>query len=143
MSRTLRLAALYGAADALFAPAFTGRLPGTVSPINLQPASRAARVEGVRTRARPASCRHRGGAFLFDAATFAVSIARLVPLRPRLVADVLHDEDPEASTTDSLSLKEGWVEVRSRSWVTSFLGGMASYHAAAIFVLGGCSRRRR
>ena len=81
-----------------------------------------------------------GGAFLFDAATFAVSIACLVPLRPRLVADVLHDEDPEASTTHFLtSLREGWTEVRSRSWVTSFLGGMASYHVIvlpAIFVLG-------
>jgi hypothetical protein len=57
-----------------------------------------------------------------------------------VVADVLHDEDPEATTTHFLtSLKEGWSEVRSRSWVTAFLGGMASYHVIvlpAIFVLG-------
>src|SRR3954451_20937864 len=33
------LAGVYGAADAFFAPAFTGLLPGTVSPINLQPAN--------------------------------------------------------------------------------------------------------
>ena len=33
------LAAVYGAADAFFAPAFTGLLPGTVAPVNLQPAN--------------------------------------------------------------------------------------------------------
>jgi hypothetical protein len=33
------LAAFYGAADASFAPAFTSLLPGTVSPIDLQPAN--------------------------------------------------------------------------------------------------------
>jgi hypothetical protein len=52
----------------------------------------------------------------------------------------MHDEDPGASTTRFLSsLKEGWSEVRSRPWVTSFLGGMAAYHLIvlpAIFVLG-------
>ena len=81
-----------------------------------------------------------GGAFLFDAATFVVSICCLIPLRPRLVAEVLHDEDPEASTSHFLTqLREGWFEVRSRPWVTAFLGGMASYHVIvlpAIFVLG-------
>jgi len=33
------IAAVYGAADAFFAPAFTGLLPGTVAPVNLQPAN--------------------------------------------------------------------------------------------------------
>ena len=33
------IAAVYGAADAFFAPAFTGLLPATVSPVNLQPAN--------------------------------------------------------------------------------------------------------
>lgn len=141
------LAALYGAADAFFAPAFTGLLPGTVSPINLQPANAlrglsysTGSIVGPVLAGFLVVVAGPGGAFLFDAATFAVSIACLVPLRPRMVADVLHDEDPEASTTHFLtSLKEGWVEVRSRSWVTSFLGGMASYHVIvlpAIFVLG-------
>ena len=53
---------------------------------------------------------------------------------------MLHDEDPQATTDHFFtSLKEGWSEVRSRSWVTAFLGGMASYHVIvlpAIFVLG-------
>jgi MFS family permease len=142
------LAAVYGAADAFFAPAFTGLLPGTVAPVNLQPAnalrglsySTGSIVGPVLGGALVAFAGGPGGAMLFDAGTFAVSIACLIPLRPRLVADVLHDEDPEASTAHFLtSLKEGWSEVRSRPWVTAFLGGMASYHVVvlpAIFVLG-------
>jgi hypothetical protein len=141
------LAAVYGAADAFFAPAFTGLLPGTVSPVNLQPANAlrglsysTGSILGPVLGGLLVALAGPGGAFLFDAATFAVSIVCLVPLRPRVVADVMHGEDPEATTTHFLtSLKEGWTEVRSRSWVTAFLGGMASYHVIvlpAIFVLG-------
>ena len=142
------LAAVYGAADAFFAPAFTGLLPGTVAPVNLQPAnalrglsySTGSIVGPVLGGLLVAFAGGPGGALLFDAGTFAVSIACLIPLRPRLVADVLHDEDPKASTAHFFtSLKEGWSEVRSRSWVTAFLAGMASYHVIvlpAIFVLG-------
>ena len=142
------LAAFYGAADAFFAPAFTGLLPGTVAPVNLQPAnalrglsySTGSIIGPVLAGLLVAFAGGPGGAFLFDAATFVVSIGCLIPLRPRLVADVLHDEDPEASTNHFLTqLKEGWFEVRSRPWVTAFLGGMASYHVIvlpAIFVLG-------
>lgn len=142
------LAAVYGAADAFFAPAFTGLLPGTVAPVNLQPAnalrglsySTGSILGPVLGGALVAFAGGPGGAMLFDAATFAVSIACLVPLRPRVVAAVLHGEDP-AATTDHFfaSLREGWGEVRSRPWVVAFLGGMASYHVIvlpAIFVLG-------
>ena len=81
-----------------------------------------------------------GGALLFDAATFAVSIALLLPLRPRVVDAIVSAEDP-AATTDHFwtSLREGWGEVRSRSWVLAFLGGFAAYHVIvlpAIFVIG-------
>jgi MFS family permease len=141
------LAALYGAADAFFAPAFTGLLPGTVSPINLQPANAlrglsfsTGSIVGPVLAGFLVAFAGPGGAFLFDAGTFAVSIACLIPIRPRVAAQVMHDEDPGASTTRFLSsLKEGWSEVRSRPWVTSFLGGMAAYHLIvlpAIFVLG-------
>ena len=142
------LAALYGAADAFFAPAFTGLLPGTVAPVNLQPAnalrglsySTGSILGPVLAGVLVAFAGGPGGALLFDAATFAVSVACLIPLRPRVVAEVLHDEDPQATTNHFLtSLKEGWSEVRSRSWVVAFLGGMASYHVIvlpAIFVLG-------
>lgn len=141
------LAALYGAADAFFAPAFTGLLPGTVSPINLQPANAlrglsfsTGSIVGPVLAGFLVAFAGPGGAFLFDAGTFAVSIACLIPIRPRVAAQVMHDEDPGASTTRFLSsLKEGWSEVRTRPWVTSFLGGMAAYHLIvlpAIFVLG-------
>ncbi len=148
VAHLVAVAAVYGAADAFFAPAFTGLLPGTVAPVNLQPAN-ALRGLSYSTGSifgpvlgglLVAFAGGPGGALLFDAATFAVSVACLVPLRPRLVASVLHDEDPEATGTHFLtSLREGWSEVRSRSWVTAFLGGMASYHVVvlpAIFVLG-------
>ena len=39
MPALVTIAAVYGAADAFFAPAFTGLLPATVSPVNLQPAN--------------------------------------------------------------------------------------------------------
>ncbi len=141
------IAAVYGAADAFFAPAFTGLLPGTVAPVNLQPANAlrglsysTGSIVGPVLGGLLVAGVGEGGAFFFDAATFAVSIACLIPLRARVVADVLHDEDPQASTDHFLtSLRQGWSEVRSRSWVTAFLGGMASYHVVvlpAIFVLG-------
>lgn len=142
------LAAFYGAADAFFAPAFTGLLPGTVAPVNLQPANALRGLSySVGSILGPALggflvvyAGGPGGAFLFDAATFGVSVACLVRLRPRVVVVAVPDEDAEATRTHFLSqLKEGWSEVRSRPWVTAFLGGLASYHVVvlpAIFVLG-------
>jgi hypothetical protein len=76
---------------------------------------------------------------LFDAATFAVSVALLTPLRPRLVAAVVGAEDPVATGHFRASLTAGWAEVRGRSWVLAFLAGMAAYHAVvlpAVFVIG-------
>ena len=142
------LAAAYGAADAFFAPAFTGLLPGTVTPVNLQPANAlrglsysAGNVVGpLLGGLLVAYAGGPGGAFLFDASTFVVSVGCLVPLRPRVVRDVVAAEDPTATTDHFLArLREGWAEVRSRSWVLAFLGGMAAYHVVvlpAIFVLG-------
>ena len=55
-----------------------------------------------------------GGALLFDAVTFVVSIGLLLPLRPRVVEEVLHEEDLTATTRHFwTSLREGWGEVRS------------------------------
>lgn len=142
------IAAVYGAADAFFAPAFSGLMPSTVSPANLQPAN-ALRglsfsfgnvVGPILAGLLIAFAGGPGGALLFDALTFAVSIALLLPLRPRLVERAMHEEDPTA-TTDHFwtSLKEGWHEVRSRSWVIGFLTSLSVYHVAvlpAIFVIG-------
>src|SRR3954471_8733925 len=142
------LAAVYGGADAFFAPAFTGLLPSTVSPLNLQPANALRGLSfSVAAIAGPllagllvAFAGGPGVAMLFDAATFVVSVALLAPLRARMVDAVLADEDPRA-TTDHFwsSLVQGWTEVRRRSWVLAFLTGMAVYHAVvlpAVFVIG-------
>ena len=140
------LAAAYGAADAFFAPAFSGLLPTTVAPANIQPAN-ALRGLTASTSAIAgpllaglliAFAGGPGGALLFDAVTFAASIALLVPLRARAAA-VLAEEDPAATGHFWASLREGWGEVRSRSWVLAFLGGIATYHVAvlpAVFVIG-------
>ncbi|MDO9496950.1 MAG: MFS transporter [Nocardioides sp.] len=142
------IAAVYGAADAFFAPAFSGLLPSTVSPANLQPAnalrglsfSFGSVVGPILAGLLIAFAGGPGGALLFDALTFAVSIALLIPLRPKLVERALRAEDPLASTDHFwTSLKQGWHEVRSRPWVVGFLGSLSAYHVAilpAIFVIG-------
>lgn len=142
------IAAAYGAADAFFAPAFSGLLPSTVSPGNLQPAnalrglsySFGSVVGPVLAGTLIAFAGGPGGALLFDAVTFAASVALLVPLRTTLVAGAMHEEDPTA-TTDRFwtSLRQGWTEVRSRAWVIGFLTSLSVYHVAvlpAIFVIG-------
>jgi len=142
------LAAVYGAADAFFAPAFTGLLPSTVSPLNLQPAnalrglsfSVGAVVGPLLAGFLVAFAGGPGAAMLFDAGTFVISVVLLLPLRPRMVDAVVADEDPLA-TTDHFwrSLRQGWSEVRGRSWVLAFLSGMAVYHVVvlpAVFVVG-------
>jgi MFS family permease len=142
------LAGVYGAADAFFAPAFTGLLPSTVTPLNLQPAnalrgltySVGAIVGPLLGGLLIAFAGGPGSALLFDAATFMVSVVLLAPLRPRIVDAVVSGEDPTA-TTDRFwtSLRKGWSQVRSRSWVLSFLAGMAVYHAVvlpSVFVVG-------
>ena len=81
-----------------------------------------------------------GGALVFDAATFAVSLVLLLPLRPRVVERAMAEEDPTATTSHFwASLREGWSEVVGRSWVVGFLLGMAAYHVVvlpSIFVIG-------
>jgi MFS family permease len=140
------LAAVFGSADAFFAPAFSGLLPTTVSPGNLQPANALrgltfslANVAGpVVAGLLIGFAGGPGSAFVFDAATFLVSVVLLIPLRPEVVQDaVADDQQPHASF--GTSLRDGWGEVRSRSWLLGYLGGFAVYHAVvlpAIFVVG-------
>lgn len=141
------LAAAYGAADAFFAPAFSGLLPTTVSAANLQPAnalrgltfSVGAIVGPVLAGGLIAYAGGPGGALLFDGATFAVSILLLVPLR-RAVVSAVAEEDPAAGGERFLaSLRAGWTAVRTRTWLVAFLGGLAVYHVVvlpSIFVIG-------
>ncbi len=137
------LAALYGTADAFFQPAFTGLLPQTVShPGQLQPANALRGLSfSVASIAGPAlaglliAASGAGTAMLFDAASFAVSVAFLARLRP-VVADPAVEEAPPAFLE---SMRGGWREIRSRRWIVAGLGAMACYHAIvlpAVFVLG-------
>ncbi len=108
----------YGAAEAFFRPAATGLVPETVSPGRLQQANallgltyNAGTVLGPAIGGVLVVLAGPGGAFAFDAATFAVSALFLLRLRvalaPALAArrPFLHD------------LAEGFREVRARRWL--------------------------
>jgi MFS family permease len=137
------LAALYGTADAFFQPAFTGLLPQTVShPGQLQPANALRGLSfSVSSVAGPAlagvlvAAIGAGAAMLFDAGSFAVSVACLVRLRPVVAAGAAEETPPPFL----VAVRAGWREVRSRSWIVAGLGAMCAYHAIvlpAVYVLG-------
>jgi MFS family permease len=134
------LTALFGAADSFFTPAFGGLVPQTIAQRDhLQSASAlrgasisAGSIIGPVLGGLLVASIGEGGALLVDAGTFAVSIACLLALRPRVV----ERGDPEPFASD---LKGGWREVRSRPWVWSFLLSLVAYHVIvlpSIFVLG-------
>lgn len=132
------LAAVYGAGTAFFAPAATGLVPATVPETRLQEANALmslarsgfwaigpAVAGGIVGVASP------GWAFAVDAGSFAVSAASLAALRV--------GARPAVRRRAFLrELREGWQELRSRTWlwasVVAFAGGNAGL--AAIFVLG-------
>ncbi|MEA2385631.1 MAG: hypothetical protein QOH72_5602 [Solirubrobacteraceae bacterium] len=137
------LAALYGTADAFFQPAFTGLLPQTVShPGQLQPANAlrglsfsVSNIAGPTLAGVLVASIGAGAAMLFDAASFAVSVACLLRLRPA-VAAAAPEETPPAFL---IAMRAGWREVRTRRWIVAGLGAMCAYHAIvlpAVYVLG-------
>jgi hypothetical protein len=76
-----------------------------------------------------------GAAMLFDAGSFAVSVACLVRLRPR-VAEQGTEETPPAFME---AVRAGWREVRTRRWLIAGLGAMCAYSGIvlpAVYVLG-------
>jgi MFS family permease len=110
--------ALFGTAEAFFRPAYTGLVPQTVPESEIQPAkAMLGTVETITEFAGPALATvlvlgvGPGSAFAIDAATFLVSAAFLVRLRPRARGEL-----SERSTVVT-ELREGWAEVRSRNWV--------------------------
>src|SRR6476646_7059119 len=137
------LAVLYGAGDAFFQPAFTGLLPQTVShPGQLQPANALRGMSfSVSSIAGPVIAGvlvagiGAGAALLFDAASFGVSVACLLRLRPRVAAAAPEETPPPFVE----AMRAGWREVRSRRWIVAGLGAMCAYHGIvlpAVFVLG-------
>ena len=137
------LVVFYGTAEAFFQPAFTGLLPQTVShPGQLQRANAlrglsfsVAAVAGPALAGVLVARAGPGAAFLFDAGSFAVSMACLLLLRPGLAAQATEAVPPPFGT----ALRDGWLEVSSRSWLRCGLAALSAYHALvlpAVFVLG-------
>jgi MFS family permease len=137
------LAALYGTAEAFFQPAFTGLLPQTVShPGQLQPANAlrglsfsVASIGGPALAGVLVGAIGAGAAMLFDAGSFAVSVAFLVRLRPRVAEEGTEETPPPFLE----AMRAGWREVRSRSWVIAGLCALCAYAGIvlpAVYVLG-------
>jgi MFS family permease len=110
--------ACFGTAEAFYRPAFTGLVPQTVPEDEIQPARAAfGTIETIAEFAGPALATALvlgvgpGWAFALDAATFVVSAAFLVRLHPRPRGE------PGERTTVLAELREGWAEVRSRTWI--------------------------
>jgi MFS family permease len=112
----------FGTAEAFFRPAYTGLVPQTVPEEEIQPAKAAfGTVETVAEFLGPALATALvllvgpGSAFAIDAATFLVSAAFLVRMRPR-ERGVAGER-----TTVLTELREGWSQVRSRTWVWAII----------------------
>jgi MFS family permease len=118
--------ALFGAARAFFQPAYTGLLPQTVPEPLIQDARALTEsMNNVAMLVGPALATvlvlglGAGEAFAFDAVTFLLSALLLLRVhpRPRGVAPA------PASVLESL--RGGWREVRSRTWVWVIIGVFA------------------
>jgi MFS family permease len=133
------LIALFGAGDAFFAPASTGLVPETVRAERLQQANAlmslsrsVALVAGPTISGLLVAGVGPGWVFAIDAATFAVSSGSLACLRlPPSVS-----EAPRATVL--VELRDGWREVRSRTWVwaTVVRFSISNLAIAPLFVLG-------
>jgi MFS family permease len=137
------LAVLYGTGDAFFQPAFTGLLPQTVShPGQLQPANAlrglsfsVASIAGPVLAGVLVGTIGAGAAMVFDSGSFAVSVACLARLRPRVAAAAAEEAPPPLTH----AIRDGWRTVRSRSWLLAGLGAGCAYSGVvlpAVFVLG-------
>jgi predicted MFS family arabinose efflux permease len=117
---------LFGSAEAFYRPAAAGLLPQTVPEDEIQEATALTSTsECVAEFVGPALATLLvlgiGPAFAFglDAATFLVSAALLVRVRPRQRGAPPAQAHEVRSMRDDL--REGYVEVRSRSWVWATL----------------------
>jgi MFS family permease len=132
------LSAAYGAATAFFSPAETGLIPATVAPEGLQQANAlmglsrsAAWVIGPAVSGGLVALSSPGWAFAVDAGSFAVSAASLALLAVPAMETV-------ARTRFFEELREGWHELRRRTWVWSSVlyFGLWNLAVAPVWVLG-------
>jgi MFS family permease len=130
------LAGLTGAATGFFNPAATGLLPDVVPSEGLQPAnalrSTAASVSeilGPLAAGLLVAAAGAGWAIAADAVTFGISGACLAALHLERAAE----REPAAFLRE---LRDGWIAVRSRRWVWTFL----AYFAVANVMWGAMDR---
>lgn len=134
------LQAVYGAAEAFFRPAVLGLVPQVVDEGRIQEANallalttNVAMVAGPAAAGALVATAGPGATLAVDAATFVVSAVTLALLRPRRTAA------PAPASSFRADLRDGWREVRARSWVWTVILAFAAYHAfvlASLFVLG-------
>jgi MFS family permease len=125
---------LFGAAQALFQPAYSGLIPQTVPETEIQAAQalggvsfNLAMVLGPVMATAVVLSIGAGEMFLLDAATFLFGAVLLLPVRPRLrVAAAL----PQEGFLQELGA--GYREVRSRVWVW---GTIMAYTGVVLFAL--------
>jgi MFS family permease len=141
------LSFVYGTAAAVFMPALIGLIPQTVGHERLQEANGLlALTRSVASVGGPALAgviivaSGTGEAIAVDAATFALSALCLARMRPS-VEPVAADADAVAPAHEPFlaGLREGWHEVRSRTWLMWGLIAMSVYHVfvlPSVFVLG-------
>ena len=124
---------LFGAAEAFYRPAATALLPQTVPEDEIQEANAVTSMfANLSEFAGPALATALvlglgpAWAFGLDAATFLVSAALLVRVHPRARADDAraHNEAPAAPATIWSDVRDGFAEVRSRSWVWATLAAL-------------------
>lgn len=139
MWELLALFALQGAAQAFFNPAADGLLPQIVDPADLRPANAvlnagrsAAAVAGQLLGGVLVAAAGAGAAFAIDSASFLVSACALA-----LLAVPPGRVPPPAPVLRQL--REGWSEVRSRTWLWVGIAHIACLNAFALvgfFALG-------
>lgn len=130
---------LYGVGAAFFHPALAGLIPLTVRTGNATDKSQLQRADGVLMATSGTSwvigpaiagglvaVAGPGAVFLFDAATFAVSVVCVALIRVRS-----RDNRTEAHTLWR-DLTEGWKEFSSRSWVWLTIASVAAMFAFVI-----------
>jgi MFS family permease len=143
------LAFVYGTAAAVFMPALIGLIPQTVSAARLQEANGLlALTRSIASVAGPALAgvivvaAGSGEAIAVDAATFAVSALCLARMRPGAEPTAAIPEAGAVAQEGErflAGLRDGWHEVRARTWLMWGLIAMSVYHVfvlPAVFVLG-------
>jgi MFS family permease len=149
----IAIEALFGTAEAFFRPAANGLLPQTVPEQEIQQANGLSSLSNnIGEFLGPALATAlvlglgAGWAFALDAVTFLVSAALLMRVRPRRRAVAERAEQAEQRVSVWAEVREGFAEVRSRSWVWATLAAFCAALFTGLapwFVLGPLVARQQ